>query len=60
MSMDAAESKRESHKRLAAQILAQLPEERGEALIVLAIVRELVDWDYGVGHIGAQVLKIVG
>jgi hypothetical protein len=60
MSMDTAESKRESHKRLAAQILAQLPEERGEALIVLAIVRELVDWDYGMAHIGATVLKIIG
>ncbi len=34
-------------KRLAAQIVAQLPEDKGEALIVLALIRTLVEWENG-------------
>lgn len=32
-------------KRLAAQMFAQLPENREEALKVVLILRELVDWE---------------
>jgi hypothetical protein len=36
--------RRECHKRLAAQLFGQLPDDRQEALAVLALTRELVDW----------------
>ncbi len=34
-------------KRLAAQIVAQLPEDKAEALVVLALIRTLVEWENG-------------
>lgn len=49
----------DSLKRLAAQLFAQLPENREDALMVLAITRELVTWEV-TGAIIAPVLKIVG
>ncbi len=47
-------------KRLAAQILTQLPETKEEALMVLAIAQELVEWEAVVGSPLAPVLRIVG
>ena len=35
-------------KRLAAQILSQLPEDREEAIAALALVRALIEWENGV------------
>lgn len=50
----------ENLKRLAAQLFAQLPENREEALMVLTIARELVLWSVEGDAIVAPVLRIVG
>ena len=55
---DAAELMR--LKRLAAQLFAQLPENREESLLVVTILRELVDWRPGMEATIEPLLKIVG
>ncbi len=60
MSKHAGADSREQHKRLAAQIFIQLPEDREEALIVLTIARQLVEWAVETEQLPAAVLKIVG
>jgi putative heme iron utilization protein len=45
MSTEAEREAQERHKRIAAQILNQLPEDKTEALAVLAITHALLDWD---------------
>lgn len=47
-------------KRLAAQLLSQLPEDREEALIVIVMLRELVEWRPSIEAVVEPVLKIVG
>ncbi len=47
-------------KRLAAQLFAQLPEDREEALNIVIILRELVDWRPALEATIEPVLKIVG
>lgn len=43
----ATENDLESKKRLAAQIFAQLPTERQEALAVLEMAKKWIEWDGG-------------
>ena len=47
-------------KRIAAQLLVQLPENKEEALVVLTVLRELVDWQPTLGAVVASPIKIVG
>ncbi len=60
MSNSAGTDHRERNKRLAAQILSQLPEDREEALIVLTIARQLVEWVAEGEALPAAILRIVG
>ena len=60
MSKSAGADARERHKRLAAQILSQLPESKEEALIVLTIARQLVEWVGEGDQLPSAILRIVG
>ncbi len=46
-----------SLKRLAEQLCMQLPDDKGEALLVLEFMRELVSWEHT--DVAADVLRLV-
>jgi hypothetical protein len=46
-----------SLKRLAEQLSMQLPDDKGEALLVVEFMRELVNWEHAAD--AAEVLRLV-
>lgn len=60
MQKECGTERAEARKRLAAQILTQLPDNRDEAIAVLAIVHQLVIWEASGDGILGPTLRIVG
>jgi hypothetical protein len=59
MQHEQAEERAACLKRLAAQVFVQLPEDKAQALAILALVHDLIEWQ-PLESVAENVVKIAG